>query len=106
MPRYRKKPVVVEARLFDGSADCAMEIIVWILKGGGTARFYSDGGFHVMVDTLEGSMRAGEGWWVIRGTSGEFYPCAPEVFSAVYEWIPEGTWPIPVQAPLHGPKAN
>ena len=34
-------------------------------------------------------MRAGAGWWIIKGIKGEFYPCEPEVFAGSY--YPEGT---------------
>jgi hypothetical protein len=37
--RYRKKPVVVEARQWDGSAAGATPIIDWILADGGTGRY-------------------------------------------------------------------
>ena len=36
------------------------------------------------IPTLEGTMRAGKGWWIIRGLKGEFYPCEDEVFQMKY----------------------
>jgi hypothetical protein len=35
--------------------------------------------------TLEGDMRAQRDDWIIRGTSGELYPCKPDIFSQIYE---------------------
>jgi hypothetical protein len=37
--RYRKKPVVIEAMHWDGTAAGATPIIDWILESGGTARY-------------------------------------------------------------------
>lgn len=36
------------------------------------------------IDTLEGSMKASLGDWIIRGIKGEIYPCKPDIFSATY----------------------
>jgi hypothetical protein len=81
MGRYRKKPVTVEALKFTG--DNTTEI----------ARFIGDDdpdryvGAHdaVIIDTLEGPMRADIGDFIIRGTAGEHYPCKPHVFEQTYE---------------------
>ena len=37
------------------------------------------------IGTLEGSMTAQHGDWIIRGVAGEFYPCKPDIFDASYE---------------------
>ena len=37
------------------------------------------------IGTLEGSMRADPGDWIIRGIKGELYPCKSDVFAATYE---------------------
>lgn len=92
--RYRKKPVVIEARQWSGSAVEATPIIDWILEGGGTARYvdYDQHGQSddpsIHVDTLEGTMHASPGDWIIRGVEGEFYPCKPDIFAATYEEEP------------------
>lgn len=39
---------------------------------------------YLAIDTLEGTMRADVGDWVIRGVQGEFYPCKPDIFEATY----------------------
>lgn len=36
------------------------------------------------IETLEGTMVASFGDYVIKGTHGEFYPCKPEIFEANY----------------------
>lgn len=43
---------------------------------------------HVLeIETLEGTMRADAGDWLIRGTMGELYPCKPDVFEKKYRPI-------------------
>jgi len=37
------------------------------------------------IDTLEGTMSANAGDWIIRGVQGEQYPCKPDIFDATYE---------------------
>ena len=44
---------------------------------------------HIRIKTLEGVMKAGLGDWIIRGVSGEFYPCKPCIFAATYEPVEE-----------------
>ena len=47
-------------------------------------RVQQDGGV-LKITTLEGTMEAAIGDWVIRGVKGEHYPCKPDVFTATYE---------------------
>ena len=56
--KYRKKPVVIEA------FQTAVEL---------------------KIDTLEGTMNASPGDYVITGVKGEKYPCKPDIFEATYE---------------------
>ena len=37
------------------------------------------------IGTLEGTMAALPGDWIIRGVKGEIYPCKPDIFAATYE---------------------
>ena len=41
------------------------------------------------IKTLEGDMIASEGDYIIKGISGEFYPCKPDIFKATYEEVEE-----------------
>lgn len=86
--RYRKKPVEVEAMQWTGGADVASHVIDWIIANGGTARYVGyESGWpeHINVDTLEGTMHADVGDWIIRGVKDEHYPCKPDIFAATYE---------------------
>jgi len=100
MTIYRSKPVEIEARQWEGTPEAATPIINWILEHGGTARWHEatetvyDGEGEVLrvelpeiiyIDTLEGTMAAKPGDWIIRGLEGEFYPCVDSVFRRKYE---------------------
>lgn len=87
MAKYRKRPVVIEAWLFDGTFDSYKAISVAL---GSPDKFYfaeMSGGAHTEIEirTLEGTMRADPGDWIIRGVKGELYPCKPDIFVATYE---------------------
>lgn len=84
--RYRKKPVAIEAMQL--TSENASEVAAWC--GGDTwvdSMLYpaDERPIHVMIRTLEGTMQADPGDFVIRGVQGEFYPCKPDIFAATYE---------------------
>jgi hypothetical protein len=76
MPKFRKKPAVIEAIQFKCNFDEIEEFC------GGDAD-YRDG--EIVVATLEGALRASPDDWIIKGVKGEFYPCKPDIFAATYE---------------------
>jgi hypothetical protein len=39
----------------------------------------------MLIQTLEGTMAANPGDWIIKGIQGEFYPCKNEIFLESYE---------------------
>lgn len=43
--------------------------------------------FSISIDTLEGSMEAEIGDYIIKGVHGEIYPCKPDIFHKTYELI-------------------
>jgi hypothetical protein len=107
MPRFRKRPVVIEAMQFDGEQESRNALLAWMGVSGGTARHWahrderraSNGEIsqsydpeHLTIATLEGKMRADLGDWIIRGVQGEFYPCKPDIFAATYEPAEEHPW--------------
>ena len=77
MAFYRKKPVVIEARCYTRNALSAEAVACW---SGGTKT--NEG---LDIETLEGTMHADYGDWIICGVEGEFYPCKPGIFAACYE---------------------
>lgn len=89
MPMFKKKPVVIEARQFNGTAQSRDEVFTWMDKHGAEASSEPMNGItslHVLViPTLEGDHRASPGDWIIKGVRGEFYPCKPDIFAATYD---------------------
>lgn len=86
MAKYRKKPVVIEAEQFVVYAQS--EKPTTKLVNGVTYPVYKDEkGYHVMIPTLEGTMRCDNLDWIIKGVNGEFYPCKPDVFAKSYEEV-------------------
>lgn len=86
--KYRKKPVEIDATRWDGTVKDATRVVGWILDGGGTARYHDPEEAtpaHLAIDTLEGTMRATAGDWIIRGVRGEHYSCRGDIFAETYE---------------------
>ncbi len=81
MPKFRKKPVVIEAiQITDATFDSPHpndEHIPGVT--------YDPRDRCAFIDTLEGRMRADMGDWIITGVKGEHYPCKPDIFAATYE---------------------
>lgn len=84
MHKYRKKPVEIEALQWTG--DNRDEI--W--KFCSMAYFNTDvatGDLSLMIQTLEGSMQASIGDYIIKGVKDEFYPCKPDIFDMTYDKV-------------------
>ena len=58
--KFRKKPVIIEAYQTDVEID---------------------------IETLEGTMHADVGDFIITGVKGEKYPCKPDIFLETYEKV-------------------
>jgi len=72
MKRYQKKPVVIDAFRF-GIDD----IPQWFV-----GQVNIDG--FIEIETLEGTMIANHGDWIIKGVKGEIYPCKNDIFQETY----------------------
>lgn len=81
--RFVKRPVIIEAMQVTDTHS-AREACEWINRNGGSAGEWVTSP-NVYIETLEGTMTAREGDWVIKGVKGEFYPCKPDIFEATYE---------------------
>lgn len=79
--RYRKLPVEIEAFHFAGGKESAGEAFAFMDC---PKAFWLDNG-GIAIPTLEGTMIARPGDWIIRGVRGELYPCKPDIFAATYE---------------------
>lgn len=82
---YTKKRVTVTAVLFDGSNESVTALNSEKFGLDPVKVIHEDGKDFVVIDTLEGSIRANVGDYIIRGVNGEFYPCKPDVFAKTYE---------------------
>lgn len=81
MPKFRKKPIVIDAVQYDGTESSVVEILT--MRGDTSAlRVEHD---ELLIPTLEGVMWASKGDWIIKGVKGELYPCKPDIFEATYE---------------------
>ena len=93
MPRFRKKPVEVEAVLWDGTNIEDVLALVEFDKLPNDVPYVKPGVVHVVptgeleIPTLEGTMTASAGDWIIRGVEGEVYPVKPSIFDATYEAV-------------------
>ena len=102
MPKFRKKPVVIEAMQYLGTLESHAAVAAFVGARavcrvcGGHGEYEGEygprpcmpcivGAFY--IDTLEGQMCALDGDWIIKGVAGEFYPCKPDIFEATYEEV-------------------
>lgn len=85
--QYRKKPVVIEAMQFEPfDGRNGREVSEWVGDAFVGSRSHKDGRFfQLSIRTLEGTMTALPGDWLIKGVAGEVYPCKPDIFAATYE---------------------
>lgn len=78
--KYVKKPVVVEAIKYDGANKVEIQEFM--------DRYLDDTQYgQLKIETLEGIMLANIGDYIIKGVSGEFYPCKPDIFEKTYEKV-------------------
>lgn len=91
MTRYRKKPVVIEARRYPGhfvdSLDDLLAFEEWLQPlaeaiGRWPLKYR---GQQLIIPTLEGELAANPGDYIIKGVADELYPCKPDIFAATYE---------------------
>lgn len=91
--QYRKKPVIVEAFQLNErglvgedwfwDAVTRNDIITHYF-----GKFYHEPAW-CEIKTLEGTMIAKTGDYIIKGVNGEIYPCKPEIFEKTYEIVGE-----------------
>ena len=85
--KYRKKPVVIEAWIFDGRLDYSKTLPKEIKDQ--TTKIRLDQNSRLMIETLEGIMYANSGDYIIKGIQGEYHPCKPDIFEQTYEMVGE-----------------
>lgn len=94
MPKFRKRPVAVEAVQWFKHGDVNIDIVRHVKFAGADEKeacprcghALKDHGF---VDTLEGGHLVCPGDYIITGVNGEHYPCKPDIFAKTYEEVKE-----------------
>jgi len=81
MAKYRKKPVEIEAFRFQ--IDEVMPDWFASRVSNNTIITHEDGTCD--IETLEGTMKANKGDYIILGVIHEVYPCKPDIFEKTYE---------------------
>ncbi|HBF8571801.1 TPA: hypothetical protein KO064_004155, partial [Clostridioides difficile] len=86
MTKFKKKPVEVEA--FRLGYDIEPE---WFIGNSRVCNFMEEkcinGHVSCDLETLEGTMRANKGDYIIQGVKGEIYPCKADIFEMTYEKV-------------------
>lgn len=87
--KARKKPIEVEVIQFtDENIDKILEWGEGKIVPNVPPMFFTD---YLGIETLEGTMRANYGDYIIKGVHGEFYPCRQDIFHETYELLGEDT---------------
>ena len=85
--KYRKKLVEIEAIQFRRNE---FEDINEFTEGKAfnfrTER-HMNGKSYCEIKTLEGTITAAEGDYIIKGVDGDFYTCEPDIFEKTYELV-------------------
>ena len=95
MPKYKKKPIVIEAfqmtkeRRSDNSGWPNWLHEAWDFErdqfGSVHPSIPGTGDGTLSITTLEGEHVVSWDDWIIRGVQGELYPCKPDIFDATYD---------------------
>ena len=102
MPKYRKRPVEIEAFCWGPeSEDVPPKWFTKAYRAGlikvekdkdpqpyltGTTKADKQASY-LIIYTLEGPMKANQGDYIIQGVQGELYPCKPDIFKMTYEKV-------------------
>ncbi len=79
--KFRKKPVVIEAKQWNGHNKEEIDKFV------GKELDYTNADTDLIIPTLEGDHTAHIFDWIIKGIKGEFYPCKPDIFKQTYDEV-------------------
>lgn len=94
MPRYRKKPVVVNAyQMTNDNIYDWFNWPAWLQEGLGKES-HEEGAVikdscKIQIVTLEGLQLVSPNDYIIQGVKGEIYPCKPDIFEMTYEEVTE-----------------
>lgn len=83
--KYRKRPVIIEAEQFCVFSDRNEKQFKITVNGMLFPLYKDEKGYYILIPTMEGTMRADNLDWIIKGIAGEYYPCKPNIFEKTYE---------------------
>jgi hypothetical protein len=93
--KFRKKPVVIEAVQWNGDTAAMFAFAGdkacpgdWVNPDNPADRKINE---LLGIQTIEGTMTANRGDWIIKGVKGEFYPCKPDIFETSYDPVVTGS---------------
>lgn len=94
MPKFRKKPIIVEAEQFiiGKHVPDGVETKTVFIKREDTLARNGIATQVYFIRTLEGEMEVSNKDWVITGIKGEKYSCKPDIFEKLYESVDEELW--------------
>lgn len=85
--KYRKKSVIIDAFIWNGMlSEIPDEFKSMDFRVSNLIRGYNTEDC-LKIKTLEGTMIANIGDYIIKGVKGEFYPCNPDIFELTYEKV-------------------
>lgn len=99
MPKYRKRPITVEAfQMTKERRKSNADWPLWLMKAWNKDQYEvgsvfpsefpnSDGNDRLMIYTLEGKHLVNWDAYIIQGIKGELYACAQNIFEETYEKI-------------------
>jgi hypothetical protein len=95
MPFFRKKPVVIEARQIPAPIGESEDVMIYLELcddlakwcGGISFMLASESDPHMIIETMDGDMKASPLDYIIKGVNGEFYPCKPDIFEKTYDVV-------------------
>lgn len=103
--KYKQKPIIIEAKKFPDNGPEQIEILNWVEKGKGVLHVYDieleknikhptgatwrwkNGYLWSQKKNPAKSSIVNIGDWIIKGITGEFTCCNPDIFDAIYEKI-------------------
>jgi len=87
--KFRKKPLVIDAALWDGSEKALAEVI-GLRSQSHLEMPVPCREVPIKIVTLEGTMAADIGDYIIKGVNGKLYPCKPDIFAKTYDPVNPG----------------
>ena len=87
--KYTKKPVTIEAIIWDGANETEIMEFVGVHCCVTTQHTINGTVTNLIINTLEGDHYASVGDYIVKGIKGEFYPVKPDIMKLTYDEVTE-----------------